>query len=80
MVQIDPGRCLGITGSRQVIGLIEAANLEVSAHTWSSALGTAAGLHLLATTRQAVALDYKPHPSPMQHELVTDPWFRETAG
>ena len=76
VVQIDPGRSLGITGCRQVIGLIEAANLEVSAHTWSSALSTAAGLHLLATTRQAVALDYKPHPSPMQHELVTDPWVQ----
>ncbi len=76
VVQIDPGRCLGITGSRQILDLIEAANLEVSAHTWSSALNTAASLHLMATTRHAVALDFKPHPSPMQHELVTDPWVQ----
>ena len=77
VVQLDPGRCLGITGSRQVIRLIEAAHLEVSAHTWSSALNTAASLHLLAHTPCAVALDFKPYPSPMQHELVTDPWVQE---
>lgn len=77
VVQLDPGRCLGITGARDVIRLIEAANLEVSAHTWSSALNTAASLHLLAHTPRAAALDFKPHPSPMQNELVTDPWVQE---
>ena len=30
----------------------------------------------MATTRHAVALDFKPHSSPMQHELVTDPWVQ----
>ncbi len=77
VVQVDPGRCLGISGCRNVIKLIEAANLEVSAHTWSSALNTAASLHLLAHTSHGVALDLKPHPSPMQHELVHDPWHQE---
>lgn len=74
VVQIDPGRCLGLTGCRHVIRLIEAANLEVSAHTWSSALNTAASLHLLANTTHGAGMDFKPHPSPMQHELVSDPW------
>lgn len=77
VVQMDPGRCLGITGCRHVIKLIEAANLEVSAHTWSSALNTAASLHLLAHTAHGVGMDLKPHPSPMQHELVRDPWHQE---
>ncbi len=77
VVQVDPGRCLGITGCRNVIKLIEAAHLGVSAHTWSSALNTAASLHLLAHTTHGVALDLKPHPSPMQHELVRDPWQQE---
>lgn len=76
VVQLDPGRCLGITGSRQILKMIEAANLDASAHTWSSALNTAASLHLLANSPNHVGMDLKPHPSPMQHELVTDPWVQ----
>ena len=74
---MDPGRCHGITGCRQVIALIEAANLKWSAHTWSSALNTAASVHLLAISDCGLCLDLKPHESPMQHELVTDPWAQE---
>jgi L-alanine-DL-glutamate epimerase-like enolase superfamily enzyme len=74
VVQLDPGRCLGITGCHQVIHLIEAQNLSFSMHTWSSALNTAASVHLLATSTHGECMDFKPHQSPVQHELVTDPW------
>ena len=77
VIQIDPGRAHGITGSHHVIKLIEAANLGVSAHTWSGALNTAASLHLLANSTHGVSMDFKPHESPMQHELVSDPWVQE---
>ncbi|MBI2925804.1 MAG: mandelate racemase/muconate lactonizing enzyme family protein [Verrucomicrobia bacterium] len=76
VVQMDPGRCLGITGCRQVIKLIEAENLAFSAHTWSGALNTAASVHLLASSTHGLTMDFKPHESPMQHELVTDPWVQ----
>ncbi|MEM7033957.1 MAG: mandelate racemase/muconate lactonizing enzyme family protein [Chloroflexota bacterium] len=75
--QVDPGRVHGISGFQHVVKLIEAANLEVSAHTWSSALNTAASIHLLANTPNAVSIDFKPHESPMQHELVSNPWVQE---
>jgi L-alanine-DL-glutamate epimerase-like enolase superfamily enzyme len=74
VVQLDPGRCLGLTGCREVVKLIEAAGLKYSAHSWSSALNTAASLHFLAVSSQGDTLDFKPHESPMQHELVDDPW------
>ena len=77
VVQMDPGRCLGITGCRQVIKLIEAENLAFTAHTWSGALNTAASVHLLASSTHGLTLDFKPHESPMQHELVTDPWVQQ---
>jgi L-alanine-DL-glutamate epimerase-like enolase superfamily enzyme len=77
IVQIDPGRCHGLTGSRHVIKMIEAENLRFSAHTWSSALNTAASLHMLASSTHADCMDFKPHESPMQHELVSDPWVQE---
>jgi L-alanine-DL-glutamate epimerase-like enolase superfamily enzyme len=77
VIQMDPGRCHGITGCRDVIKLIEAENLQFSAHTWSSALNTAASVHLLAISTQGSCMDFKPHESPMQHELVSDPWVQE---
>ena len=76
VVQMDPGRCQGITGCRKVIPLIEAADLRFTAHTWSSALNTAASVHLLASSRAGWCMDFKPHESPMQHELVSDPWVQ----
>jgi L-alanine-DL-glutamate epimerase-like enolase superfamily enzyme len=77
VVQIDPGRCLGITGARHAVRLIEARNLHWSAHTWSSAVNTAASVHLLASSTHGLTMDFKPHPSPMQHELISDPWVQQ---
>lgn len=88
VLQLDPGRCLGITGCRETIKMIEAAGLTYSMHSWSSALNTAASLHLLAISTHGDTLDFKPHASPMQYDLVEDPWvhkagvlaLRETPG
>jgi L-alanine-DL-glutamate epimerase-like enolase superfamily enzyme len=77
VLQLDPGRCLGLTGCREVVKLVEAAKLKYSAHSWSGALNTAASLHFLAISDQADTLDFKPHESPMQHDLVEDPWVPE---
>jgi len=77
VIQIDPGRIHGITGCVKVVKLVEAANLKFSAHTWSSALNTAASVHLLAASRAGWCMDFKPHESPMQHELVTDPLIQK---
>src|SRR5579883_2477889 len=76
IVQMDPGRCLGITACRHAIKLIEAENLHFTMHTWSSALNTAASVHLLAASTHGVTMDFKPHESPMQHELVSDTWVQ----
>ena len=54
--------------------MVEQAGVQYSAHSWSGALNTAASLHFLAISERGDTLDFKPHESPMQHELVTDPW------
>jgi L-alanine-DL-glutamate epimerase-like enolase superfamily enzyme len=77
VLQLDPGRCLGLTGCREVIKMCEAANVKFSAHSWSSALNTAASLHFLAISQHGDTLDFKPHENPLQHELVEDPWVQE---
>jgi L-alanine-DL-glutamate epimerase-like enolase superfamily enzyme len=76
VVQLDPGRCLGLTGCRKVIRMVERAGIQYSAHSWSGALNTAASLHFLAISESGDTLDFKPHESPIQHDLVTDPWMQ----
>src|SRR5256885_9731529 len=67
---------LPTSGCRQVVQLIEAENLAFPAHPWSGALNTAASVHLLASSTHGITMDFKPHESPMQHELVADPWVQ----
>lgn len=70
---VDPGRVGGITAFHHVIQMTAAANLQFNAHTWSSAINTAASIHLTATAPNYVVLELKPVPNPMQHELVRNP-------
>ena len=57
--------------------MVAAAGLKYSAHSWSSAVNTAASLHLLAISESSDTVDFKPHESPVQHEIVADPWVQE---
>ena len=76
---VDPGRVEGITGFKKVIELTAAAHLFINAHTWSSAINTAAALHLTATAPNYIVFELKPLPSPLQYELVAEP-IQQQAG
>ena len=73
VLMIDPGKAEGLTGTWDAIGLAAAAGIAWNAHSWSSALNTAASLHLAAASPNPLLFELKPLPSPMQDELVTDP-------
>lgn len=73
VIMLDPAKAEGITGSWRVIRAAAAAGLAWNAHAWSSALDTAASLHLAAATDNTLLMELKPVPSPMQDELVTHP-------
>lgn len=74
IVQLDPARCHGLSGARAIVQLLEAEHRPFSLHTWSSALCTAAGVALLSSSKNGLTFDHKPRPSPMQDELVEEPW------
>lgn len=73
VIMTDPGKAEGITGTWAVIGMAAAAGRHWNAHSWSSALNTAASLHLAAAAPNTLLFELKPLPSPMQHELVRVP-------
>ncbi len=73
IIMLDPGKAEGVTGSWNVIRAAAAAGLSWNAHSWSSALNTAASLHLSAAASNTLLFELKPVPSPMQDELVRNP-------
>lgn len=73
----DPGRIGGITAVKEVIEMTAAAHLFYNAHTWSSAINTAAAVHLTATAPNYIVFELKPLPSPLQNELVVTPITQE---
>ena len=73
VIMVDPGKAEGVTGTWNVIREAAAAGRDWNAHSWSSALNTAASLHLAAASDNVLLMELKPLPSPMQHELVRDP-------
>jgi L-alanine-DL-glutamate epimerase-like enolase superfamily enzyme len=86
VIMLDPGKAEGITGTWRVINMAAAAGRSWNAHSWSSALNTAAALHLSVAAPNTLLFELKPVPGPMQHELVRQPieqldgWVRPPDG
>jgi L-alanine-DL-glutamate epimerase-like enolase superfamily enzyme len=73
IIMMDPGRAEGVTGSKKIIDIATNAGMSWNAHSWSSAINTAASLHLCAASPNVLLLELKPEPSPMQNDIVSDP-------
>lgn len=74
---IDPARVEGVTGFRRAAAAVEAAGKTVNAHAWSTAVLTAASLHLSLACPAAKLFELKPLPGPMQFDLVDEPFWHE---
>ncbi|MCP4381467.1 MAG: mandelate racemase/muconate lactonizing enzyme family protein [Hyphomicrobiales bacterium] len=74
---IDPARVEGPTGFRKIAAAIESANKIVNAHAWSTAVLTAASLHLSVASPAAILFELKPIPGPMQFDLVDQPFWHD---
>jgi len=77
VILIDPGRTEGITGMHKIIQLAARYNVAMDAHTWSSAINTAASIHLSLCAARPTIFELKPAPNPMQHELVRSPFAQK---
>ncbi len=74
---VDPARAEGISGFRAVDALATARGVGMNAHAWSTAITTAASLHLSLCSTQTRIFELKPFPVVVQTELVRDPiWHR----
>ncbi|MCC5983561.1 MAG: mandelate racemase/muconate lactonizing enzyme family protein [Rhodobacteraceae bacterium] len=75
---VDPARVEGITGFARVDALCSAHGKVINAHAWSTAITTAASLHLSLASSNAEIFEFKPFPVVVQDELVTEKiWHRD---
>lgn len=70
---VDPSRAEGVTGFSMVDALCEANGVTINAHAWSTAILSAASLHLSLASRTARLFELKPFPVVVQNELVEEP-------
>ncbi len=77
VVGVDPARAEGVTGFRMVDELCAAHGLTMNAHAWSTAILTAASLHLSLASPTARLFELKPFPVVAQTDLVTNPIWHE---
>ena len=77
IVMPDPGKAEGVTGFKKIVEFANAHSIRFTPHSWSSAINTAAAANLYASCENGVVFELKPNPSPMQHELVTEPIDQE---
>lgn len=73
VILVDPGRAEGVTGMSRIIQLAAQYNVALDAHSWSSAINTAASVHLSLCAPRRTIFELKPTPSSMHHELVRNP-------
>ncbi|ROT96324.1 mandelate racemase/muconate lactonizing enzyme family protein [Histidinibacterium lentulum] len=75
---VDPARVEGITGFRRVDALCTEHGKTINAHAWSTAITTAASLHLSLASPNAEIFEYKPLPVIVQDELVAEKlWHKD---
>jgi L-alanine-DL-glutamate epimerase-like enolase superfamily enzyme len=70
---VDPARAEGVTGFRAIDQRAGRAGLTVNAHAWSTAITTAASLHLSLASPNTRLFELKPFPVAVQQELVAAP-------
>lgn len=73
---VDPARVEGVTGFLEVDRLAGEAGKAVNAHAWSTAITTAASLHLSLASSNTRLFELKPFPVVVQQELVEAPVAR----
>ena len=75
---VDPARVEGITGFLKVDALCSQYGRVINAHAWSTAITTAASLHLSLASPNSEVFEFNPFPVVVQDELVAEKlWHKD---
>lgn len=75
---VDPARVEGVTGFRRVDALATRFGKGINAHAWSTAITTAASLHLSLASPNTEIFEFKPFGVVVQDDLVAEKlWHKD---
>jgi L-alanine-DL-glutamate epimerase-like enolase superfamily enzyme len=78
IIGVDPARAEGVTGFAKVDALAGQFHKTMNAHAWSTAITTAASLHLSLASENTRLFEFKPFEVVGQQDLVAEPiWHRD---
>jgi L-alanine-DL-glutamate epimerase-like enolase superfamily enzyme len=72
ILQPDASKVGGISEMRRVIELAHINNIRWVPHNWSTAINTAASLHLAVSSPDGFLCEFKQEPNPLVHDLAKD--------
>jgi len=72
LIQPDPSKAGGLSEAKRIVELAHIKNVMWVPHNWSTAINTAASLHLTASAPDAFLLEFKQEPNPLVHELAKE--------
>lgn len=70
LLQPDVSRAGGLSQTKKIVELAQAFNTKWVPHNWSTAINTAATIHLVASTPDGYLMEYKREPNPLVQKLV----------
>jgi L-alanine-DL-glutamate epimerase-like enolase superfamily enzyme len=78
IIGVDPARAEGVTSFAKIDALAGQFHKTINAHAWSTAITTAAALHLSLASENTRLFEFKPFEVVVQQDLVTEPvWHRD---
>ena len=79
LLQPDVSKVGGISEAKKIIDFADYNNVQWVTHNWSTAINTAASLHLTASSAAGFLMEFKKEPNPLLSEIVKEP-FRISQG
>lgn len=79
LVQPDVSKVGGISEAKRIVDFADKNKIRWVPHNWSTAINTAASLHLAASSPTGFLLEFKQEPNPLVSQIVKQP-FRINQG
>jgi len=76
LLQPDVSKTGGLSHTKTIVELAHSFNRSWVPHNWSTAINTAATIHLVASAPDAYLMEYKQEPNPLIQKLVKDEVFK----
>jgi L-alanine-DL-glutamate epimerase-like enolase superfamily enzyme len=77
LIQPDVSKVGGLSESKRIIDFADGNNVQWVPHNWSTAINTAASLHLAASSPKGFLLEFKQEPNPLVTQLSKRPFSIE---